>query len=262
VKLALLVAYDGTDFRGLARQPGLDTVQGTIEERLARVLRAPDVTTVAAGRTDAGVHAEGQVLSFDAPRPIDPAWLVQRLNAFRDARVVVRGAALVADDFDARFSATRRAYRYRVYVSEHPDPFRDRFAWQVRSRLALAPMRAAAKHLVGEHDFSTFCRRGTGAMMRRIRRIDVTGSRAGARTATYGDEVTIEPVADSFCQQQVRAITGWLVACGSGDRDPADTSDVLAARDRHAAAPIAPARGLMLVSVTYPHDPFAGEEGS
>lgn len=257
MKLALLVAYDGTDFRGLARQPGLETVQGTIEDRLGRVLRAPGIETTAAGRTDAGVHAEGQVFSFTAPRAdLDPTWLATRLNAFRDPRIVVRAAAVVADDFDARFSAVRRSYRYRLYVSEQPDPFRDRFAWQVRTPLALGPMRAAARALLGEHDFATFCRKGQGPLTRRIRSITVSASRPRARIAGLGDELVIEPVADSFCHQQVRAITGWLVACGAGQRDPAETGAVLAARDRHAAAPIAPARGLTLVSVTYPHDPF------
>ena len=255
MNLALLVAYDGTDFRGLAKQPGLETVQGTVEDRLSRVLRASDIETTAAGRTDAGVHAEGQVFSFRVERAVPTDWLVTRMNAFRDPRIVVRGAAVVPDDFDARFSAVRRSYRYRVYVSPTPDPFKDRFAWQVRAPLALAPMRAAAKALIGEHDFSTFCRKGQGPLTRRIRSITVTGSRPGARSAIDGDEITIEPVADSFCHQQVRALTGWLVACGSGARDPAETPAVLAARDRHAAAPIAPARGLTLISVAYPAPP-------
>lgn len=262
MKLALLVAYDGTDLRGLAKQPGLDTVQGRIEDRLSRLLRHP-VETVAAGRTDAGVHAEGQVFSFSTQKQTDPDWLVSRLNAFKDPTVVARAAAVVPDSFDARFSATRRSYRYRAYLSPLPDPFKDRFAWHLRTdRLDIAAMRAAAKHLIGEHDFSTFCRRSQGkTLVRRIRRISVRSIRGGVgtrgRIAHQGEDVLIEPVADSFCHQQVRALTGWLVACGLGERDPDETPEVLAAKDRHAAAPVAPPRGLTLMSVSYSPDPFA-----
>lgn len=250
MKLALLVAYDGTDYRGLARQPGLTTVQGDLEERLARLLRVPTATT-AAGRTDAGVHAEGQVFSFEVPEGTDPLWIRERLNAWSDASVVVRAASVVPDDFDARFSAIRRRYRYRLYTSPTADPFRDRFAWWVREPLKVTPMRASVRALIGEHDFGSFCRKGPGGLTRRLRKVTLSSVRDGEAQHL---EVRVE--ADSFCHQMVRALVGWMVACGRGDRDSSEAAAVLAARDRHAAAPIAPPRGLSLVEVVYPRNPF------
>lgn len=173
-----------------------------------------------------------------------------------DARIAVRAAAIVPDDFDARFSATRRRYRYRIVTAPEPDPFRDRYSWLVRDALRLGPMRVAAKHLVGEHDFGSFCRKGQGSLTRRVRSLTVRRASSGARTGTANDEIWIEVCADSFCHQMVRALVGWLVACGRGERDPAETPQVLGARDRHAAALIAPPRGLTLIEVRYPRDPF------
>jgi tRNA pseudouridine38-40 synthase len=159
MKIALKVAYDGTDYRGLARQPGQTTVQGQLEERLAHLLRQPIVTT-AAGRTDAGVHAEGQVFSLEAPDGTDPAWLLERLNAWNERAIVIRDSVEVPEDFDARFSAIRRRYRYQLHGSKTADPFLDRYSWWVRDDLKITRMRAATKDLIGEHDFSSFCRKG------------------------------------------------------------------------------------------------------
>lgn len=265
LKIALKVAYDGTDYRGLARQPGQVTVQGQLEERLAHLLRQPIVTT-AAGRTDAGVHAEAQVFSFDAPAGTEPGWLLDRLNAWNEAAIVVRDAAIVPDGFDARFSAIRRRYRYQLHRSATADPFLDRYSWWIRDDLKVTRMRAATKDLIGEHDFSSFCRKGQGPPSRRLRKVTLTtqtvpdGKRPGPDGKMLGPsgkrlEVRVE--ADSFCHQMVRSIVGWMVACGKGDRDPSEAARVLAARDRHAAAPIAPAHGLFLTEVVYPTDPFA-----
>lgn len=252
MNLALLVAYDGTDYRGLARQPGQPTVQGVLEERLARLLRAPTPTT-AAGRTDAGVHAEGQVFSLVVPDGTDPMWVRDRLNAWGDASIVVRAAAEVPDAFSARFSAVRRRYRYRVYTGPVADPFEDRFAWWVRERLTLSAMRAAVKPLIGEHDFGSFCRKGQLPPTRRLRRITIESSSDRDR-----QRLDIRVEADSFCHQMVRSLVGWMVACGRGERDPSEALTVLGARDRHAAAAIAPPQGLTLVEVVYRPDPFAG----
>src|SRR5258706_4279532 len=159
MKIALLVAYDGTDFNGFARQKLARTVQGELESSLSLLLRAP-IQTVGAGRTDAGVHAAGQVVSFDAPSSVLPKWLKLRLNKLLAPEVVVRAAAMVPEDFSARFSATRREYEYRIYRSPEPDPFRDRFALWVPDRLKLSAMRAAARAPIGAPDFSSFCPRG------------------------------------------------------------------------------------------------------
>jgi tRNA pseudouridine38-40 synthase len=246
MKLALLVAYDGTAFHGFARQPRARTVQGELERVLALILRAP-VETVGAGRTDAGVHASGQVISFGAPEATDPERVRARLNKLLGPEIALRAAAVVGEDFSARFDARRRAYEYRCYRADHDDPFRDRFMLRIAD-VKLAPMRAAAKALVGEHDFSAFCRKGQGSLVRRVRRVAIV---------TAGDELTFKLEADSFCHQMVRSIVGLLLDIGRGKRAPGDVERALRARDRSAAGPVAPARGLHLVRVEYQPDPFA-----
>src|SRR6266568_7364086 len=217
MKIALLLAYDGTDFHGFARQKSARTVQGEIESRLSLLLRAP-IETVGAGRTDAGVHASGQVVSFDAPSSVQPEWLRLRLNKLLAPEVVVRAAATVPDDFSARFSATRREYEYRIYRSGVADPFRDRFALWVPGPLSISKMRAAARALIGKHDFSSFCRRGEGSMVRRVRAITFI---------PRGDELIVKIKADSFCHQMVRSIVGLILEVGIGKRSPEDVGKAL-----------------------------------
>jgi tRNA pseudouridine38-40 synthase len=248
VRVALKVAYDGTDFFGFARQRNQRTVQGTLEEKLSLVLRSP-IELRGAGRTDRGVHADGQVVSFDLPsEETDPAWIADRLNKWLAPEVAVRAAASVPDSFNARFSARRRSYEYRCYAGAAPDPFLDRFNAWLPAAPQLAPMRSAARVLIGEHDFSSFCRRGEGSLIRRIRRLVISTPAPG--------RVVFRVEADSFCHQQVRAMVGTLLAVGSGDREPADVAALLAARSRAGAAEIAPAHGLTLVAVSYRPDPF------
>ena len=246
MKFALLVAYDGTDFHGFARQRASRTVQGELESRLSLLLREP-IETVGAGRTDAGVHAHGQVVSFEAQRDVDLEWLNRRLNKLLAPEIVVRAAAKVSDEFSARFSATRREYEYWIYRTDVQDPFRDRFALWVPGPLSISRMRAAARDLIGEHDFSSFCRRGEGSMVRRVRAITFS---------SRGDELIVKIKADSFCHQMVRSIVGLLLEVGAGKREPGDVSKALRARDRSAAGPVAAARGLHLILVAYQPDLF------
>ena len=247
MRIALRIAYDGTDFFGFARQRGRRTIQGLLEERLSLLLRVP-VSLVGAGRTDRGVHAAGQVVSFDAPEGFDPAWLAGRLNRWLAPEIAVPAAAVVPETFSARFSARGRLYEYRCYVGPAPDPFLDRFALWLAAAPALRPMRTAARSLLGEHDFSSFCRRGEGSLVRRLRRLAIVTPSSG--------EVVFRVAADSFCHQMVRSIVGTLLGVGSGRREPASVGLALAARDRAKTGPLAPARGLTLVSVTYRPDPF------
>jgi tRNA pseudouridine38-40 synthase len=159
----------------------------------------------------------------------------------------VRAAAIVPDDFSARFSATRREYEYRIYRSPEPDPFRDRFALWVPGPLSLSTMRAAARAFIGERDFSSFCRRGEGSMVRRVRAITFS---------SRGDELIVKVKADSFCHQMVRSIVGLLLEVGGGRREPSETSKALRAKHRNAAGTVAAARGLHLIKVEYRPDPF------
>jgi tRNA pseudouridine38-40 synthase len=174
-----------------------------------------------------------------------------RLNKLLAPEIVVRAAAEVPDGFSARFSAVRREYEYRIYRSAVPDPFRDRLALWVPDKLSIAKMRAGARALIGEHDFSSFCRRGEGSMVRRVRSI---------RFISRGDELTVKIEADSFCHQMVRSIIGLLLDAGAGRRAPDDVRSALDAKSRGAIGHIAPPRGLHLGSVTYHPDPFSGAD--
>ncbi|MEX2102032.1 MAG: tRNA pseudouridine(38-40) synthase TruA [Actinomycetota bacterium] len=244
----LLLAYDGTGFRGWARQRrDVRTVQGLLEEVLSHAIGEPVALSVA-GRTDAGVHATGQVASFVAPqqwpdtRTLDG--LRRRVNAQTAPEVVVREASWAAEGFDARFSATARVYRYRIDTGDAPDPFAARFTWHRVGAVGLGRMRAGARHLAGEHDFASFCRapQGEGTTVRRVERLTVSRS---------GEVVEVVVRANAFCHQMVRALVGTLVGSGAGTLDPESVPRIIEARDRHAAPQIAPPHGLTLERVVY-----------
>jgi tRNA pseudouridine38-40 synthase len=245
--LKLVLAYDGTDFHGFARQPGRRTVEGVLLDALERVLgRRPQLSV--AGRTDAGVHAEGQVVSFEAEA--DPGRVQRAVNGMLGPEVVVRRAARAAEGFDARWSATARSYRYRIRTDEVPDPFTARFEWHRPGTYRVGAMRAAARHLTGRHDFASFCRRPEeGSTVRTLRRLTVRSQDGRLEVGATGD---------GFLHQMVRSVVGTLVAVGEGRIDPEAMPAVLAARDRSAAGPVAPPDGLTLVSVTYGPHPETG----
>ena len=244
MRIALGLEYDGSRFHGFERQPGRRTVQGEVEEALARVAAAP-VRVVCAGRTDAGVHATGQVVHFDtaASRPAH-AW-VRGANTYLSPDVAVLWARFVDEGFHARFLALGRRYRY-VIVNRGTRPalLAGRAAWE-RRRLDARLMRLGARHLAGEHDFSSFRAAGCQARhpVRRVRRIEVD---------RIGDRIVIDVHANAFLQHMVRNIAGTLVAVGSGEHGPAWVASVLAARDRRAGGVTAPPGGLYLVGVDYP----------
>ena len=244
--LRLTLAYDGTGFRGWARQPGQRTVEGVLAEALGRVLGTPPKLSVA-GRTDAGVHAYGQVASFAAPDGSDPERLQRAVNGMLAPEVVVTSARPAPDGFDARLSATRREYRYRIDMSAWPDPFTARFVWHRPGALALVPMRAAAGGLLGRHDFASFgrARKDGTSTVRTLRRLTV---------AKRGELLTVTAEADGFLHQMVRSLVGTLVDAGEGRLSPGSIGDILAARDRAAAGRVAPPHGLMLTGVSYPPD--------
>ena len=247
VRLRLDLRYDGTDFSGWARQPGQRTVQETIEAALATVLRldaAPSLTV--AGRTDAGVHAAGQVAHVDLADPVDPDQLMRRLAGVLPADVAVLAVTRAAPGFDARFAATGRHYRYRV-SDQPPDPLRRHDTVAVKRALDVAAMNDAAQGLVGEHDFAAYCKPREGATtVRTLRRLAVRRAADGV--------IEIEAHADAFCHNQVRSMVGALLAVGEGRRPVEWPAQVLAAGVRDSAVNVAPPHGLTLVAVDYPPD--------
>jgi tRNA pseudouridine38-40 synthase len=258
VRLRLDLAYDGTDFHGWATQPALRTVQGVLEEALSRVLRVESVPVTCAGRTDAGVHARGQVVHLDVAQgaleaatgrtaPLLAA-LIRRLNGVLPADVRILAARAAPPEFDARFSALWRRYAYRIAdTPQSADPLS---RWQVLTwprRLDLDAMNDAAAALVGEHDFAAFCRKREGATtVRTLQTLSWARDDAGRAVATVR--------ADAFCHNMVRALVGCLLVVGEGRREPAWAFDVLAAGRRDPLVGVLHARGLTLEEVAYPAD--------
>jgi tRNA pseudouridine38-40 synthase len=247
VRVRLAIAYDGGGFSGWAVQPGRRTVQGELEEALARLLRVPVGLTVA-GRTDAGVHAAGQVAHADVPPAALELGLVRRLAAVLPPDVRVRAVEPAPAGFDARFSAVWRRYAYRVVDDPAAaDPLRryDTLSWP--RRLSPDAMQAASDLLLGERDFAAFCRRRDGATtIRALQQLDWVRDGAGVLTATVR--------ADAFCHSMVRSLVGALLAVGEGRRPAGWPAGQLARTERSGEVTVAPAHGLTLVEVGYPAD--------
>ena len=259
-RLRLDISYDGTDFAGWATQTGQRTVAGVVDEALSTIFRVP-VVTRAAGLTDAGVHAAGQVAHADIPSTVvsrayprtvragDAEFgpLVRRLARMLPEDVRVRDITRAAAGFDARFSALRRHYVYRLTTAPYgADPHEARFVTAWPRPLDVAAMADAATALLGLHDFAAFCRHRDGATtIRELQRLDVT---------VDGDRVSVHVSADAFCWNMVRSLVGALLAVGEHRRDAAWCARLLTATARSSDFAAAPARGLTLVSVDYPAD--------
>ncbi|MPZ74227.1 MAG: tRNA pseudouridine(38-40) synthase TruA [Nitriliruptorales bacterium] len=248
VRLRIDLAYDGTDFRGFARQPDQRTVQAVLEDALARLCGAA-VGTTGAGRTDAGVHASGQVVHCDVDPTARPVQDLDRMRAALDhlcgGDVTVWRVRRVPASFDARFSATQRRYRYRLCDAVAMDPAWRRRTWHVGPpTLDIGLMEQGGGHLVGEHVFASFCRKREGDAL--VRRLDRIAVRRGS-----GGLVVVGVVGAAFCHQMVRSIVGTLVEVGAGRQMPAWVGEVVAAEDRQVAGPVAPPHGLTLTGVSY-----------
>jgi tRNA pseudouridine38-40 synthase len=248
--IALVVAYDGACFSGFARQDGLRTVQGELERALSVALRR-EVLTVGAGRTDAGVHALGQVVSFEAAGD-EPDFgpLLRSLNALAGDGIVVREVRRAREGFSARFDAIEREYRYRIVTGVVSPLFIAPVAWWPARELDFGAMHEGAAHLLGEHDFKSFCVAASAEGKRTVRRLDAIEL---LEEEILGERcLTVRVVGNAFLHSMVRTIIGTLVDVGSGRRSPAWVADALAACDRSAAGQTAPAHGLTFWSVTYP----------
>ncbi len=243
-KLRLVVAYDGTDFRGFAAQPDVRTVEGVLARALEKVLRH-EVDLTCAGRTDAGVHAWGQVVSLEADPGVDPWQLRGALNRMLAPEIVVRSCELTAPEFDARHSARARSYRYTIVNRPEPDPFLARYAWWVSEPLDLNALLLAVDPFMGEHDFASFCRQGPEGTTT-VRTV------LASRWKDLGEGIhRYEVEATAFCWQMVRSIVGTLVDVGLGKLRPGDLRGIIGARERNASGQVAPPHGLCLWEVEY-----------
>ncbi len=242
----LVVEYDGTEFAGWQVQPDARTVQGELRRALGTVLRE-DVRVTGAGRTDAGVHAAGQVVSLTSAADLPGS--LRSVNAVLPRDVVVRSADPAPSGFDARRHAVRRHYRYRMHPGR--TALHRRYAWVVDRRPDLAAMAAAAARVPGRRDFASFASgiepdEGTECVVERI------------LVETRGPFVDVDVTANRFLRKMVRTMVGTLLEVGRGARPPEWIDDVIAARDRRAAGPVVPPEGLCLLAVDYPNDPAGG----
>ncbi|HAX82782.1 MAG TPA: tRNA pseudouridine(38-40) synthase TruA, partial [Actinobacteria bacterium] len=246
------LAYDGTGFRGWARNAGVRSVQGEIEAALARTLGA-EVPLSVAGRTDAGVHARHQVASFPAATEIDAAVVLRSLRTMLGPEIAVHDLAAAPEGFDARFSAVRRSYRYFIDEAPSHDPLRSRWVWHRGETLDLAAMNQAAAAFVGPHDFASLCRPADGGTTERT--VESAGWERGAVSGQRSAVSQIEGEsgvgllvysvsAKAFCHQMVRSMVALCVDVGRGRIRAEAVPEILEKRDRNAARGVAPAHGL------------------
>ncbi len=239
------LAYDGSGFYGYARQPNVRTVQGDLEDALAP--HTGGAGTFVAGRTDKGVHATEQVVSFCCAT-LDTAYVMRSLNSRLAPEIAVHRLVEVSDDFHARFSATGRAYRYRIRNAEVHDPLSAASVWTVVEPLDVDAMNIAAAVVIGEHDFTAFCRRlGDRSLIREV---------FWARWCRKGDRIDLSIGARSFCHQMVRSIVAVCVEVGRGNVEATDVAGILESLDRRHAKGVAPPHGLALVAVAYDDEPL------
>lgn len=241
------LAYDGTHFFGFQRQPGKRTVQGELERVLSKVAAEPIVVT-ASGRTDAGVHALGQVVGYRTNCTLPSDVFVRAVNAELPDDISLFDVTPVADNFDPIRDAISKRYRYVLEDSRRPDVFARHYLWHIRKRLNVEAMREAAQTLVGKHDFTSYETTGSSRVTRVRTVLEILVER---RPAEFNDRVIVEVEADGFLYNMVRNIVGTLVQVGRGKRPISWPGEALAARDRQAAGMTAPAQGLFLLWVRY-----------
>ncbi len=241
------IAYDGTSFHGYQVQSRERTVQGVLEDVLSSIHKGERIRISGSGRTDAGVHANGQVFHFDTPLSIpEEKWPVV-LNTRLPDEVTVKDAAFVSADFHSRFSVEKKEYRYRVYTGESRSPFKRHFALHYPYGLSVSDMERAASHLIGEHDFTSFCSAKT-EVEDKVRTIHHIGIHE------HEEEIIFSFVGNGFLYNMVRILVGTLLEVGSGNTPVEDIPAILEARDRDRAGKTAPPHGLYLWKVDYGSD--------
>jgi tRNA pseudouridine38-40 synthase len=254
--LRLLVAYDGTAYRGFGIQPMAPTIQGTLEQALAATL-GHQVRVTPGGRTDSGVHAQGQVVSLRTSAVLAADAVRRALNARLPEDILVRAVDEAPSEFDARRSALWRRYRYTLWREAEPNLWWRRYSYHVARPLDLAAMRRASRRLRGRHDFAAFATHQAQANAGQT----TTRTLYTARWRQDGGFWHFDVVADAFLRHMVRSIVGTLLLVGRGDLASTDVGEILEARDRRRAGPTAPAHGLTLMEIAYPSGALAGGKG-
>ena len=258
--MRLTIEYDGTDYHGWQIQPGLRTIQGTIQNKLCIITKSP-IRLIGAGRTDSGVHAMGQVANFKTDSRMLPEEFKRALNSTLPRDIIIRQVEAVSDDFNARYSAKKRIYKYTILNESTSSPFLRNYTYLVPQAIDMGKMNIACQELLGSHDFSSFA--STGDPVQNFVRT-VTGAKVYRHEYAANDErfamkefsagrdlIHFEIEANAFLRCMVRAIAGTLLDIGKGKIPPARMADIIAAKDRASAGPSLPARGLCLMRVVY-----------
>ncbi|MCT7756750.1 MAG: tRNA pseudouridine(38-40) synthase TruA [Lactobacillus iners] len=241
----LILAYDGTLFHGFQKQPNQRTIQGVIEDALLKMTKGKHVIVHGSGRTDAGVHAKGQVIHFDYPGNVIPAKnMLLALNALMPRDIIFLDSELVNDDFHVQYSTKAKWYRYIINQSRFTDPFRRNYTGHCPYKLDMLKMKEAATYLLGKHDFTSFAASG-GQIVDKVRTIFYIN------LEQHGDEIVLDVIGDGFLYNMVRIITGLLIDIGHGQKDVEDVEKIILAKDRQKARNTAPASGLYLYHVFY-----------
>jgi tRNA pseudouridine38-40 synthase len=239
-----IISYDGSGFSGYQVQPNKRTVQSVLEAVLTKMHKGEPIKVIGSGRTDAGVHAKGQVIHFDSPLLIPPDKWEKALNSMLPDDISLLSIVPVDDSFHARFDAMGKEYRYVLHLSSKRNPFQRKFAYQYPYRLNVQAMEQASKFFLGTHDFTSFCAAKTEV-------IDKVRTIASIDFILEAELLTIRFVGNGFLYNMVRILVGTLLEVGSGDRDPEDIPMILAHKDRTMSGKTAPAHGLYLWEVFY-----------
>lgn len=239
-----IISYDGTWFSGYQVQPNKRTIQSEIETVLTKMHKGRNIKITGSGRTDAGVHAKGQVLHFDSPLSIPEEKWEMALNSLLPEDISVMSVEKVHERFHARFDTSGKEYRYFLNISRKRDPFQRNFAYQYPYPLDLEAMEEASQYLLGEHDFSSFCSAKTEVedKVRTIEKIEISQE---------GERLSFRFIGNGFLYNMVRILVGTLLEVGSGDRKPTEILDILEKKDRRYAGKTAPGHGLYLWEVFY-----------
>lgn len=244
-RVKAIVAYDGTNFAGYQSQPNMRTVQSEIDKALVKIHKNKTAHAVASGRTDAGVHANGQVIHFDTSLTLAPDRWQRALNVLLPTDIRIVGVTYIDEKFHARYLATGKTYVYKWTYEEVQSPFDRNYSVHLGHwRPDIDKMQEAATYLIGTHDFTSYCSSKT-ATSNRVRTIRLL------KVERVGDELILTVEGDGFLYNMVRTIAGMLLAVGIGWNEPKDLQSILALKDRQAAGKTAPAHGLYLDSVTY-----------